>query len=179
MAGAMEEAMRSGQDNMTPPGPVRLATVDDLDALVAMGERFFAASPYIGRMKLDLQALRDVLEGIVTGRSAIPATALVAHGEGRLQGVLVAIVTSPWFDPTRRVATELAWWVDTGPRSDARWYIAARLQRAFEAWARAQGTDGVVMGELLGTDTPEPSTLGRFFSRCGYQLAERAYFRSH
>lgn len=153
---------------------IRAATIDDLDALVAMGERFFAASPYAGVLPLDVRSMRQVFIAIIEGETPSPSIALVVDRGGELVGMLVGMVAPVWFDPTLRVGAELGWWIDPQERGGP---AAVRLLRAFEAWALEAGVDGVVMSELTPLGEVPHASPAALFERCGYRPLERAHLK--
>lgn len=144
---------------------IRHATADDLDALVALGERFHAASPFATVAAYEPDAVRAlVAEAMRVG------VVLVAAEDGAIVGGLMGVRQGPWFAPSAPCAVELAWWVDEPARGTA----GVRLYRAFEVWAREQGVSAVVMSDLVVNG--EPST-GALFDRLGYTMTERSHIK--
>ena len=150
-------------------GPCRRATIDDLDALVALGERFVAYAPYGDAVRATAGGIAEGLRNVFAAPAGV---VFVAERDGEIAGALVGLMTAPWCAPDTRVATELAWWVDERRRRSP---AAVRLLRAFEAWARDHGAACVVMSDLVMCDGTTPA--GPLFRRLGYQLVERAHIR--
>lgn len=157
---------------------IRPAEPSDIDALVAMGARFFAYSEYAKFAPFDEDAARRNIvsmmsEGtMLTGQQSL---VLVADIDGEIVGGIVGVITAMWFNPAARLACELAWWVSEEHRGGT---AAIRLYRAFEAWAEAQRVVGIVMSDLvIDGETP----AANLFSKLGYTTVERAHIkqRSH
>lgn len=143
---------------------IRPAQPEDLDALVAMGERFFAFSPFHKLTRFDPQAARASIAQV-----ADAGVALVATVDGVVVGGLLGVTTALWFNPAQLVASEVAWWVADEYRGGA---AGVRLLHAFEQWAREQGATLVSLSDLvIDGDTP----AGSLFEKLGYTLVERSH----
>ena len=138
---------------------IRPATIDDVPALVGIGQRFVARYP---GPPVSLEHLPGVLTRLIgTGFVAV-------DDQGGVRGVLVGTITPTWLDPTARIAIELAWWHDV-PGSPG----GIRLLRAFEAWAAEQRVP-VMLSDLVSNGAP---VLGDIVERLGYQTVERAHYK--
>lgn len=145
---------------------IRHATAADLTPLVALGSRFFEASPFATIAAFDAAAVRALVEQAMAGGVVLVAT----DDDGAVVGGIMGTITGPWFAPTVPCAVEVAWWVD----EHARGMVGIRLYRAFEAWAREQGARAVVMSDLVtGGEAP----AGVLYNRLGYTLAERSHIK--
>ncbi|HMF95098.1 MAG TPA: GNAT family N-acetyltransferase [Vicinamibacterales bacterium] len=141
----------------------RPATLEDLDAIVAMGERFRSSSPiYATRLAANPDQMRALATRLITDPLGI---ILVAERDGALVGMLAALIY-PHFLSGVRAAGELAWWVDPAARGT----IGVRLLKDLERWARDLGAETL--------DMIAPSLrVERMYEHLGYEPIERTYQR--
>lgn len=135
--------------------------------MAVLGAKFVAWSPYgklLGCRVIDIEA------GIRTLMESGGSVCLVAHQGNELVGGLVGIMSSVWFRPGLRVATELAWWVDPEHRGA----VGVRLLRRFEAWAISQDAELIALSDLV-VDGIEPAD--GMFRKLGYTAIERCHVR--
>lgn len=139
---------------------LREATLADVEALVAMGERFLA-SVYAQKIHANADALRTFATALINGESSI---IFVAQRGGRVVGMmgLLAYVHPMSNEPT---VTEVMWWVDPEQRGPG-----LQLFRLGESWAAQRGATVVQM------IAPSPE-VERFYTRVGYEPVERTYQR--
>lgn len=141
---------------------IRLATIDDLEALVMMGAMFHTESPFNGRVAYDPDRVRDLIIALIEAPEGV---VFVADVEGDPVGAICGIKTCPWFS-SAPLAQEVAWFLDPDFRSGR---TGLRLLRAFEQWAIEEGVDGIVMSDFEGT------SVGAVLRN--YQPVERACVR--
>lgn len=147
---------------------IREAIQDDLGRLVEMGEAFFAYSAFAPFVAYDPEQAAAVLSGLIDSPDAV---VLVAELDGEVAGALVGALSSAWFNPTKRMAVELAWWLDPKHRHGT---VGVRLMRRFEQWAQSRFADVLVMSDLV-IDGSEP--LGDLMTRAGYTYVERSHMK--
>jgi GNAT superfamily N-acetyltransferase len=140
----------------------RPATAADVDAIVAMGQRFLAQSVYRGHLADNPGQVRTLATSLIASPEG---DVLVADDGDGLVGML-AIVAYPHHLSGEWVAGEVAFWVDPAARG-----IGLRLLRDAERWARAHGAARL---ELIAP-TPE---VERLYARLGYRPVERTYHRA-
>lgn len=140
---------------------IREASADDLDAIVAMGQRFLSESSYKGRISENPAQMRVIAERLIDS----PEGALwVSESGNGLTGMIgVFIFRHPMSDDV--CATELFWWVEPEHRGQG-----LRLLRAAERWAKAQGA------RVLQMIAPTPQ-VGRVYTALGYDHIEASYQR--
>jgi hypothetical protein len=136
---------------------VREATEADIPAILDLGERFHALSPWRDR-PFD----REATERTVANLIASPQGVLLFNGEGILGGVL-----APIYFGGGLIAQELFWFADRGGRE---------LLDGFETWAREQGACGVLMVNLV-LDERTDAIMNRMYERRGYALRERHFYK--
>ena len=140
---------------------IRAATLDDVDAIVALGQQFLAQSVYRGHLADNPAQVRTLATSLI---AAPDGEVFVADVAGALVGLL-ALVAYAHHLSGEWVAGEEARWVDATHRG-----LGLRLLREAEAWARAHGA-----GRLeLVAPTPEVETL---YTRLGYVPIERSFWR--
>lgn len=145
---------------------VRLATVSDVDALVELGRKFVSYSNYSNMISVSDDNIARGLCGILD-----VGVVFVADKKGVIVGGIAGAMSSLWFAPHVKVATELAWWVREEDRNTP---AAVRLLRAFEIWAADQGASHIAMSDLIiQGDAP----AGKLFEKLGYTLTERSHIK--
>lgn len=145
---------------------VRRGTIEDIDALVDMGERFFAFSAFSEFTPLDPDSVRNSLLSLLDG-----GVVFVAEHEQQIVGGIVGMMTSVWFNQNVRTATELAWWVDEEHRTTS---AGIKLYRAFESWAAEQGAQAIVMSDLVIRGAAPAENL---FMKLGFTTVERSHVK--
>lgn len=147
---------------------IRPATHDDLDAMVAMGERFFAFSRFADFAVFD----RDVARASIANLTALDGgIALVAVVGGEIVGGIIGVLAPLWFAPSQLSATEFAWWVSEEHRGGT---TGIKLLRAFEQWAKDKGAAMVSMSDLV---IEGATPAGRLFEKLGYTVVERSHVK--
>jgi GNAT superfamily N-acetyltransferase len=139
---------------------ITTATLDDVPALCALGQRFVAETGYSTLVTLD------------AARIAALATWLVAQGviyvarrdDGTPVG-MIGVTVAPHPMSGQLTGFELFWWVNPESRG-----AGLRLLRAAEQWVRAQGADQM----QVVAPTPQVATV---YERLGYEQIEVAYMR--
>lgn len=139
---------------------LRKATEADLDALVAMGERFRARSSYQTKIAHNAAQTRALGVQLITGGDG---AILVAERDGTLIGML-GIVAFAHPMSGDRTAGEMFWWVDESERGSA----GVLLFAGAKDWALAHGA------KFLQMAAP---TLGvkRFYQRQGFEEVETLF----
>lgn len=136
---------------------VREATPEDFDAILEIGQRFHAFSPWRDR-PFDADATRDMLNRMMASDDAV----LLWNGTGILGGIVAPIYFGGGI-----VAQELFWFADRSGRE---------LLDAFEAWAAGKGAAGVLMISLA-IDERTDQRMEAIYQRRGYALRERTYYK--
>lgn len=139
---------------------IRAATVDDVPALVRMGQHF-ADSEYRGFLPATPDALTALAHALLAGPTSV---VFVAEIDGAVGGMLAA---STYLQPMsgETIATEIAWWMDPAVRGSR---AALRLLQTAEAWARDRGAAKFQM--IAPTDH-----VGAFYERLGFTRIEIHY----
>lgn len=155
---------------------VRPATIDDIPAIAAQGEKFLRASPYSGMVIVDPvsmeQALRGLLQcGAVFVAEEAEEVGSTLLGSRQIVGGCLGVLTSMWFAPHVSVAAELAWWLEPKYRHGT---TGLRLLRMFEGWGIAKGAHLITVSSLGDSDISRESQLIEAF---GYKMTERAYVK--
>lgn len=145
---------------------IRLAVPQDFHQILPMAQKFYATTEHAKDMEFDLES---VLEYYITMLKN--GFVVVAEEDGKLVGMLGAIVS--WFPLNKKykMATEAMWWVEPEYRGLA---IAGDMKKAFEAEAKKDECDKVVMSAL----STSPDGLHDYYLSQGYALSETAYIRS-
>lgn len=134
---------------------IRQATIDDLGAIIALGKQMHAESGRFGVLAFDEQKVRDRFANLVANDNAF---VLVCEQEdGEIVGGFAGYVAEHWYS-TDKAAQDLALFV----RPDRRGGIAAaRMVKAFIAWAKERGALQIVLGISTGVRVEETAALYR------------------
>jgi GNAT superfamily N-acetyltransferase len=151
---------------LAEPCTLRRADAEDAHGIARLARPFIAVSDFGRWFACDQERIEGALRDLVSHEQGI---GLVAEVDNWIVGAIVGRLTSPWFDPTARVAAELGWWVDPEHRGHG-----AQLLREFESWARDQKADCVALSDLLHTNAAPAGTL---LERHGYELVERSWVK--
>lgn len=140
---------------------LRHATRDDVPALVAMGERFLAQSPYGDVCAVNRPQIATLMTQLIANLEGVLLVTDTA--EGTLTGMLGLVA---FVHPLSglRVAGELFWW-NEGRSGDG-----VRLLQAGERWARAQGVTALQM-------TAPDARVAALYQRAGFLFVESAYLK--
>jgi hypothetical protein len=136
---------------------IREAVVKDIPAILDIGRRFHAFSPWS-----DLPYSDDAVTQMIERMTASPDAVVFFNGSGVLGGV-----ASPIYFGGGLVAQELFWFADKGGRE---------LLDAFEGWAKEKGAAGVLMISLA-IDERTDERMSAIYERRGYALRERNFYK--
>lgn len=140
---------------------IRLATDEDVPAIVAMGQEFAETSTYREQMRTDPARLEAVALGILGNPDA---AMWVCERDGTLIGMLaMLLVTHPMSGD--RIASEIVWWMNPTARG-----AGVRMLRAAEQWA--QDNAAVAVHMIAPTER-----VGTFYAAIGYAAVEVNYYR--
>lgn len=138
---------------------LRMATLDDLPAIVVLGRQMHASSTYApmdydpDRVKETVACLLDKSQFVVVAEDT----------NGQVVGGMLGTVTQSWFGQDM-VANDLALFVS----QDARGGMAAvRLLKAFVQWAKLAGAKQIRPGVTTGHVRAEQLFDKLGFTRCG------------
>lgn len=141
---------------------IREATLDDVDAVVAMSLRFISETPYGAAITGDPVRLLAFAERLIENQDG---ALFVADQAGELAGMIALwAFTHPYSG--ERIASELVWWVNP----DQRGSLGVRLLKRAEQWAQAQGAAALQM--IAPNERVEA-----FYVACGYDRVEASYQR--
>lgn len=143
---------------------IRRALLSDLPAIVEMGKRFLAASPYVDVIPdsaVHMTALATQL--LTTGDNG---TVIVADAPSRELVGMIGLVAAPHFLSGERTAGEVFFWIEPGARGP----LGRELMTAGETWARFVGASAV---QLIAPD----HRVGIFYERRGYRAIETTYWK--
>lgn len=147
--------------------PVRLATIDDLDAIADMGLRFMGRTRYAAILSPNRDDIERTIVGILEhGRI------WVAEIDGVVRGFIACIMQSAWFSPGTRIALEAAWWMDEDFRGRPE---GVRLLLAFERWAKEEKADAVCMSDIVIEGNTAAASI---LERLGYAVSERTFIKA-
>jgi GNAT superfamily N-acetyltransferase len=138
----------------------RLATVDDLDAIVTMG-RHFIEDVYPTDLVFNAAQIRAFATQLIVG---VDSDVYLAEHDGAIVGML-ALMAYAHPMSGERIATEVCWWVEPAQRG-----LGLRLFRAAEVWAVAHGA---TVFQMIAPSRP----VAQFYERVGFKAIETTYQR--
>lgn len=132
---------------------IRIATSNDLDAIIALGKRMHVESPRFRPLAFDAQKVRNLFTSMLTGSQYF---VLVAEEEdGEIIGGFAGYMAEQWFS-TDKVAQDLALFVKPDRRGGI---LAARMVKAFTSWAQDRGAKQIVLGISTGVKVEQTAQL--------------------
>ncbi|MEN1958432.1 GNAT family N-acetyltransferase [Luteimonas changyuni] len=142
---------------------IRDATAADVPRILAMGRRFYAASPYAAVAGYSDAAAADLVAALIAG-----GVLLVAEHHSEVVGMIGLHVTGLAFDPATLTATEVMWWVEPEARGLG---VAVDLRCQAEARCRARGCRWIAMSVLAGSPAHATDQL----ATAGYHHFESSF----
>jgi hypothetical protein len=141
---------------------IRPATPEDLSAIVSLGAKFHAASPYAD-IAYDPGKVAETVSGLMeTG------VVVVCEQGGTVKGMAAAMKGEVWFASGSTSAQELFWYAeDCGIESHG-------LRLALEQWAADEGCSGFSM---ICLENPKMPTLSRLYRMAGYRPIEHHFLK--
>jgi GNAT superfamily N-acetyltransferase len=140
---------------------IRDATLEDVAAIVGMGQRFIAGTPYARAIEGRPSKMAAFVERLITE----PDGAIFVSEYG---GVLVGMIGMVLFEHPfsgERVGSEMFWWVEPEHRG-----IGIRLYKRAETWAIAAGA------AVIHMIAPTPD-VAQLYTRLGFEYVEATYQR--
>lgn len=138
---------------------LRMATVDDLPAIVVLGRVMHEESSF-APMDYDVDRVKETISDLMN-KSQFVVVAEDTNGE--VIGGMAGMVTQSWFGRDM-VANDLALFV----ASDARGGMAAiKMMKAFVHWAKLAGAKQIRPGVTTGHARAEKLFERLGFARCG------------
>jgi hypothetical protein len=136
---------------------VRIATVEDIPAIVEMGRAFHAMSPH----KFMGEYMPDAVKAMLAFLIASPDGLVITSDTGAIGGV----ITRVYFNPLKRMMEEAFWWAGKDGKA---------MRELFEAESKKMGADFCFMSNLENERTPASDRLYRM---AGYTPVERRYVK--
>jgi len=145
---------------------IRVATEADIDPLLVMSRHFVQFAPHARMMGATDESMTKAIRFVLD-----QGQIFLAEVDGKIVGMLMAVIFPIWFVPQSRCAMELVWWVEPEHRGGT---IAIRMVKAFEEWGRMQGATMATMGDFVVDGQPP---VGDMIMRMGYMPSERAFVK--
>lgn len=151
-----------------PQYNLRLATEQDIEVLLSMGEKFYSESPFPAFAEWDTDSANLHIFNILdNGVIILAETADTAEVVG-----LVALMCVPWpYNAKIMMATEMAFYIEPEHRGLS---LAKAMKECAEAAAELEGCK-VMSLMALSTTPPQADMLYR---QSGFQPIETAYLKA-
>lgn len=141
---------------------LRVATTDDVSALVSLGRVMHRESPRFSRFPFAAEKVDAFVRGLLANPSAV--VFVVEERDQGIIGMLGGMVLEHYFT-TAKFATDAAVFVAQAYRGGSAF---PRLMAAFEAWAVANGAIEIAPG--ISTEVSAARTL-ELYEKKGYRLS--------
>ena len=138
---------------------IRPATMQDVPALVAMGQQFAQTEMYRDVLRENPEQMAILAGNLIDHENG---AILVLERGGTLVG-MIGILCTVHFLSGELCAGEVFWWVTPGHRGDG-----VRLLKAAESWAMVRGAKTLQM--IAPTER-----VGQFYDRMGFTRIEMSY----
>lgn len=135
----------------------------DINQVIDLLVEFARESEYFDVLGVDYGHLRSLVLTTDVARCL-----QVAEVDGVVIGVVFGILTSPWFNPWKKIGVEVAWYVKPEHRGSI---YGIRLLRIFELWCRENGADVIVVSCLQNLGDGDVLKL---LGRCKYRVVEHS-----
>ena len=131
---------------------IRMATLEDLDVLMDIGESMHKESPRFSRMSY---SPAKVLQMFIDLINADCGLIVVAEQDDKIIGGIAAIVSQHWFSQDL-MASDIALFIVPEHRGGI---TAVRLVKHYVAWAKEQGAVITQMGISTGVHADETAAM--------------------
>lgn len=138
---------------------MKIAEIEDLDTILAMGKKFIAATGY--KDFADEAYIKDLIEHYI--KSSRDTSIIILDDFGFIAGTVSVFPFGPG-----KIASETAWWIDPDSRGENR---GVKLMEAFEYWAKNIAQCDFISMTSLDKD------VEKIYKKKGYKLYERAYMK--
>lgn len=146
---------------------LRLATLEDVPALMQIGEELYRGSP-VEKIGISMKKVRTAVERAIIDQRTFLAIVSVKGSE--IVGALVAYHFTPIFSDNR-VACELLMWLDPEHRRGRR---GVDMMEAYEYWAKMMDCKVAQYGFLANS----PPKMEKLYERTGAEFAEKMFFKT-
>lgn len=133
----------------------RLATAEDIPALVEMGRKFHAMSPHVSMGAYDAEAIERMVRFMIES----PQSVVLTNGTGAIGAVYAPV----YFCPSKWMCEESYWWAE----KDGMALLDGLLEHA-----RGWGAGFLYLSTLENALSP---VVDRLLRRRGFKLLERRY----
>jgi len=148
---------------------IQNATIEDIEAMEAMGPRFFEYGQFDKKgLRYNKESCKGLLSFLIQNKGGI---LLVANEDGNLCGSIGGI-TTPWMmDNSQLILMETWWWVNPEYRNKR---IGLELIGAFQDEGKKRGANLFIMVTLQG---PKEKSLIKFYTSLGMKHLENHYIK--
>lgn len=143
---------------------VRLATTEDRDVVLRMGEKFYASTAYRDLAEYDYDACGFMVDLMLD-------SGILLLAECHFRGIvgMVGLLVAPFmFNHAKVSAQEVMWYVDERARESRAGF---ELLRAVEPACDQRGVDVIVMAHLQNS----PEKVSSMYERLGFKHSESFY----
>ena len=145
---------------------IRDAILEDIPAMVAMGESFFAASGYGDVTEYDPESAAATFAMLIDS----PDGVVLIADEGRPVGTAAALVYPFFFNTAHRHGQEMFWWVEPEFRG-----TGTGLMRELESRASSLGAKSLSVAALASL---KPDVLAEVYRRAGFRASDSSFVKA-
>ena len=132
---------------------IREATIEDMPAILTLGEEFFKVSGIPAFCRFNLKSCSILIRQLIQGDGA---TILVLEHAGEIVGILGAYLVLMPFNLDHINCQEMFWYIAPAHRGGTG---ALRLIKALFAWAEANGARSISMAAMEAQDREKVTKL--------------------
>jgi GNAT superfamily N-acetyltransferase len=146
---------------------IRMATVNDIPSLLAMGRSFFDASGYSSITSFDKESAKETFEGLISNPLAVIFVKEVA---GEVVGTIAGILCPFFFNLDHLHGQEFFWWVDPDHRGNA----GRELRERLEEWASERNAKSFAVAALCALNA---DSVSKIYARAGYAPSDITFIK--
>lgn len=144
---------------------IRVATEEDIDTIMAMGEKFYNTTEIAGQIPFDEDS------GAVQVFTMLECGFILLAEKGEeVVGMLGMILQDFPFNRAYKVCTEQMFWIEEEHRGTL---LASTLMKHAEAIAVYENVSTIVMAAL----ETSPESIEKFYSHMGYRRSDRTFIK--
>jgi len=148
---------------------VRFAEYDDIEAILALGEKFFDLANWPRYAEWDKNSVASTLTSLIDGK--LNGILLVGEADSKVVGMSAALIFPFYFNFNILVGQEIFWYVEDEFRNSG---IGAGMMQKLEQESKLRGATVFIMSSVSGL---RDKALARLYSNLGYSQGENTFIK--
>ena len=142
---------------------IRQATLDDLDVIVSMAEKFYATTHYSHWANFNAETVENLASNLIENH-----VMLCAESAGEVVGMVGLFIAPFMFNNDVTAAYEVVWWVNPEAQGSG---IGMELLAAIEPACKAKGCEAIQM-VMMANSPPKAAAI---YEKFGYTHSETSF----